>query len=355
MQKGNEKTPEKRYYWLKLQDGFFTSKRIKKLRNMAGGDTYTIIYLKMQLLAMKTDGVLTWTGLEDSFADELALDLDEKPDDVEVTLMYLLKTGLAETSDNINYFLPYAVENTGSETSAAKRMRDMRTRNNLAVDRNNVTHMLRDSYVEKEIEIESDTEDVSMLGSIDPAADYLQMAMDAWNGLGLNQVKSISEGTQRYQMLMKRIRDYGIEEVVRTIESVKDSSFLMGKEKQWKATFDWVICPNNFIKVRDGNYLDAPKKVYSEEETPYKAARKLSREIRKRLPNIPEHDEATIQRWASELEACCEEYNSSFDDMAEVMKLSQTDPFWRDIILDASALRRNYLKILSKVSGGEQT
>lgn len=71
---------EKRYYWLKLKEDFFSSRRIKKLRNMAGGDTYTIIYLKMQLLAMKTEGVLTWTGLEDNFADELALDLNEKPD-----------------------------------------------------------------------------------------------------------------------------------------------------------------------------------------------------------------------------------------------------------------------------------
>ena len=58
----------KRYYWLRLHHDFFDSKRIKKLRRMAGGDTYTIIYLKMQLLAMKTDGTLTWTGLEDDFA-----------------------------------------------------------------------------------------------------------------------------------------------------------------------------------------------------------------------------------------------------------------------------------------------
>lgn len=43
----------KRYYWLKLMDDFFDSKRIKKLRKMAGGDTYTIIYLKMQLLSLK--------------------------------------------------------------------------------------------------------------------------------------------------------------------------------------------------------------------------------------------------------------------------------------------------------------
>ena len=46
----------KRYFWFKLFDDFFQSKRIKKLRNLAGGDTYTIIYLKMQLKALKTDG-----------------------------------------------------------------------------------------------------------------------------------------------------------------------------------------------------------------------------------------------------------------------------------------------------------
>ena len=142
----------KRYYWLKLKDDFFGSKRIKKLRNMAGGDTYVIIYLKMQLLAMKTDGVLTWTGLEEDFADELALDLDEKPNDVEVTLFYLLKTGLAETHDNQHFFFPYAIENTGCETAAAQRMRDMRERNKVTESRNNVIHALQDSYGEKEIE-----------------------------------------------------------------------------------------------------------------------------------------------------------------------------------------------------------
>ena len=36
----------KKYYWLKLKEDFFRDKKIKKLRKIAGGDTYTIIYLK---------------------------------------------------------------------------------------------------------------------------------------------------------------------------------------------------------------------------------------------------------------------------------------------------------------------
>jgi predicted phage replisome organizer len=123
----------KRYFWLRLHDDFFRSVRIKKLRRMAGGDTYVIIYLKMQLKAMKTDGILTWRGYEQDFVDELAIDLDEEPDNVRVTLAYLLSCGLAETEDKVNFFLPYAVENTGSEGASAQRVREFRARKEAAI------------------------------------------------------------------------------------------------------------------------------------------------------------------------------------------------------------------------------
>ena len=48
----------KRYYWLKLKADWFSDKRIKKLRSIAGGDTHTIIYLKMMLLSLKDEGKL---------------------------------------------------------------------------------------------------------------------------------------------------------------------------------------------------------------------------------------------------------------------------------------------------------
>ena len=148
----------KRYYWLKLQDGFFDSKRIKKLRKLAGGDTYTIIYLKMQLLAMKTGGVLEYTGLEQTFAEELALDLDESPDNVAVTVNYLLSCGLLETTDDREYFVPYAVFNTGSESASTQRVRDHRARKALQSN-NDVTDVKRVGNVEKEIEKEIESKE----------------------------------------------------------------------------------------------------------------------------------------------------------------------------------------------------
>lgn len=133
----------KRYFWLKLQDGFFDdSMRIKRLRKMPGGDTYVIIYLKMQLKAIKNDGYLVYHGYEEDFATELAIDLSEDLDAVRVTLSYLLSRNLVETEDNINYFLPWAAANTGSETASAQRVRECRAKKALQSN-NDVTEVKR--------------------------------------------------------------------------------------------------------------------------------------------------------------------------------------------------------------------
>ena len=152
----------KRYFWLKLKEDFFGSKRIKKLRNMAGGDTYLIIYLKLQLKAMKTDGIIQFDHLEDNIMDELALDLDEKPDDVAATLIYLTHCGLAETSDQETFYFPYAVENVGSENSSAARVREYRKKQKALHCNTNETPVKRlcNGEIEKEIEIEKEQEEV---------------------------------------------------------------------------------------------------------------------------------------------------------------------------------------------------
>ena len=118
----------KKYYWLKLKEDFFEQRVIKKLRKIAGGDTYTIIYLKLQLLAMKNDGKLIFENVEDDFASEMALELDEDVENVKVTLMYLEKNNLIETISKDEFFLPEVLEVTGSETASAIRVREHRKR-----------------------------------------------------------------------------------------------------------------------------------------------------------------------------------------------------------------------------------
>ncbi len=86
----------KKYYWLKLKETFFSDLRIKKLRKMAGGDTYTIIFQKIMLLSLKDNGLIKFQNIEQNLQKELALILDEDEDNLIVTLGFLTQTNILE-------------------------------------------------------------------------------------------------------------------------------------------------------------------------------------------------------------------------------------------------------------------
>ena len=150
----------KRYFWLKLHKDFFQRKEIKRLRKIAGGDTYTIIYLKMLLRSIMSDGKLYFDGLEDDFASELALDLDEKEENVQITIQYLLKSGLLEMCSDEEYYLPDTKNSTGCETAVANRVRKHRERKKALQCNTDVTQVkqLCNGEIEKELEIEKEIE-----------------------------------------------------------------------------------------------------------------------------------------------------------------------------------------------------
>lgn len=83
----------------------------------------------------------------------------------------------------------------------------------------------------------------------------VQQVIDAWNGTGLKQIERITPESKRGDMTRKRIRDYGLDKVLKAIENVKDSKFLCGDNKKgWTATYDWFIRPENFQRALEGNY-----------------------------------------------------------------------------------------------------
>lgn len=118
----------KKYYWLKLMKDFFQQPKIKKLRRVAGGDTYTVIYLKLQLLSLENGGKLYFEGVEETFVEEVALTIDEDEENVRFTLMYLERQGLIEKVDENEFVMPEAMARIGSEAASAERVRRLRER-----------------------------------------------------------------------------------------------------------------------------------------------------------------------------------------------------------------------------------
>lgn len=242
----------KKYYWLKLRDGFFDEKTIKKLRKIAGGDTYTIIYLKMLLKAIKQDNRLYFEGVEENFSEELALDLSEDPENVKITISYLQNKGLLQLVSDDEYYLTEGPQMTGQESESAERVRRHREKKTLQCN-TDVTGKKRIGNTEIEIEKEIElTVSDNTVRSTD-----VQRVIDLWNALPVvSRVTRLVSDSQRCKWLKARIRDYGIDEVLRAVENVRNSPFLLGKSKNgWTITFDWFVRPNNFPKVLDGNYL----------------------------------------------------------------------------------------------------
>ena len=156
----------KKYYWLKLKDDWFNSKVIKKLRRIAGGDTYTIIYLKTLLLSLKNEGKLYYEGVEESFAEELALELDEDSENVNVTLSFLQSYGLLEIVDTDEYMLTEVPASIGSESESAARMRKCRANKNkklLEEKTSQCDSSVTSSDTEIDIEIEKEKENKNTL------------------------------------------------------------------------------------------------------------------------------------------------------------------------------------------------
>ena len=146
----------KRYYWIQLAQDFFKSKEMKLLRKIAGGDTHTIIYLKMMLISLEDGGHIYYDGLADNLAEEIALVIDENVEDIKITLIFLESKGLLTRKNDRDYFLEQVPEMIGSETASARRVHKFRE-NQLALQCNNdVTK--RNGDIDIDIDIDTEIE-----------------------------------------------------------------------------------------------------------------------------------------------------------------------------------------------------
>lgn len=264
----------KRYYWLKLKEDFFESKRIKKMRKLAGGDTMTIIYLKMQLVAMKNDGVLKYTGIEPTMAEEIALDIDEEPDNVQLTLAYLLSCGLVEEYGDGDCFLPYSVENVGSEASSTKRVREYRERQEALHCNKNVTESKR-----KEIDIDIEIDGGGYINNIQgdpppppdplpvPAQTDIETIIQTWNAQGCTRnIEKIAFDSGRYNNTMLCING-NLPQFLLTIRELDGMAWFAERTMTSDLlNYDWFIKPDNYQKIVEGNYRDARPKHRQETE-----------------------------------------------------------------------------------------
>lgn len=153
----------KRYYWLKLPTDFFEDRAIKRLKTIENGNTYIIIYLKMMLKSLDDEGKFYYEGVEKNIIEEIALDIDEKEEDVQATVNYLVEKKLMNCAEN-EVELIKIQELTGSESNSTKRVRKYRALQcnaDVTECNTNVTRCNTEKEIEKEIDKELDKKDIT--------------------------------------------------------------------------------------------------------------------------------------------------------------------------------------------------
>ena len=114
------------YFWLKVDKKFFDNLFIKRLKNMPGGYTMTVIYIRLMLESLEDDCILYYEGYFDSLVQELALKLDVSEDDINMTVAYFTKCGLIQIDDDGHATLSQAKAMVESETNWSKYKREQR-------------------------------------------------------------------------------------------------------------------------------------------------------------------------------------------------------------------------------------
>ena len=269
----------KRYYWLKLKESFMNSDTVDYFMSQKDGANYVVLY---QMLCLKT--INTGGRLQRQIGEVIIpYDIEKiqrdckyfSADTIRIALKLYQAFGLIYEDAGGVLVLSDHKNLVGSETDYASQKRIQRedrqalpSADNVHTDVHENVHTDirdRDKRLDTRDKSTEDRDTKAVSGETTRRTSDVQRVIDAWNALGLQNIRRIAPGTDRDQWLRKRIRDYGIDAVLEAVEKVRGSRFLMGENKRgWQITFDWFIRPNNFPKVLDGNYDDREEPVGAE-------------------------------------------------------------------------------------------
>ena len=240
----------KRYYWLKLKEDFFDDDTMQYIEEQENGIHYSNFYMKLCLKSLKSEGKLirligdTLIPYDVKSLSKLTgVDIDT----VRVAMALFERIGLVKILDTGELYLTQMQEMIGSETDKAQIMRRKRAEEKSIG--NNVTHMLPECYTEKEkekeIEIEIDKRE---------RINY-QEIVDLYNNTCVSFPRVVSISENRKKAIRARLKTYCVEDLKKVFEIAEKSDFLKGKnDRNWTATFDWMLKDSNLAKILEGNY-----------------------------------------------------------------------------------------------------
>ena len=259
----------KKYYYLKLKENFFDSDSMVLLESMQDGILYSNILMKMYLKSLRNDGYLVLNNAIPYNAQMIATVTRHQIGTVEKALEMFKQLGLIDVLDSGTIYMSDIQLFVGKSSTEGDRKREERMK--IKAEINPVIGQMSDKHPrEKELEIEK--EERRKTNKI----DYQQIA-DMYNNTCVSFPRLSKLSESRKKAIKARLQTYSVEDFQRMFEMAEGSSFLKGaNNRNWSATFDWMVKDANMAKILDGNYQDRQ----SEPQIPEKTPEEIEREKR---------------------------------------------------------------------------
>ena len=234
----------KKYYWLRLKEDFFNEKQVKYLRSLPDGDKLVIVYLKMQLKSLKTEGFIKYDRILPSCSEELAIVLDEDVNIVKLAVNALIQAKAVEELDDGSLYIIAMQDLIGKEGESAERVRKFRQKQKTLLLQCNskVTKCNTEIEIEKEIKI-----------------DYNSIIeIYNFNCPNLPQVKKITD--KRKRIIKTFLKEFTEEQFTEICKIANNNNFLTGKnDRGWKADFDFLMRVDKATSILEGKYGTSTK------------------------------------------------------------------------------------------------
>lgn len=242
--------------WIKICSDIFDDEKILMIESLPNADNIIVIWFKLLCLAGKSNnsGVFLMND-KIAYSDEMLAAIFRR--DVKIVRMALKTFQDFAMIEIINdtVTIPNWSKYQTLDAYEKKKERDRiyqqnrRKKQKLLAEKSKKSS---DKSLDPSVDVATLEEDIDKERDMDIDINT-KVFIEKWNSLGLNKLINIKN--KRLKSLKARVKEYGIEKVMEAIDNINQSDFLKGKnDRGWQIDFDWLMKPNNFIKVLENKY-----------------------------------------------------------------------------------------------------
>lgn len=256
--------------WIKITTDIFDDEKILLIESLPEPYAIITVWFKLLCLAGKQNNSGVFMMGNIAYTDKmLATIFRMKEATVTMALQTFEQFGMVEIIDGVITIpnwekhqsldkLEQAREQTRQRVARhrekQKLLAECNVTSNAIVTQSNADRIREDKErdKDKEIEIESKSGNAATPSQI----------VELFNSICISfpSVRTLSEA--RRKAIKARLNTYTLEDFKQCFEHAEASSFLKGSNnRDWTATFDWLIKDTNMAKVLEGNYADKERKV----------------------------------------------------------------------------------------------